>query len=157
MFRPTGYEHSSLGTHTWCICDQCTNNNCDNCRNYKNIGYSTDKIEDSEELYDSDGIDAVVEKYGVDVSTYTLYFKNQKLKSFNNKINISDIDFNTGIDSDNSIIVSFYYNKNQIGRINTGVLYSNFSEFTDFHNDFKSKFFKDLKLEKSTKKELVVI
>lgn len=159
MFRPTGYEHSSTGIHTSCICDMCTNNNCDNCHFYRNIGYNVDRIIDSKELYDSEGIDAVTENYGVEVNTYTLYFKDQKLASFDHKINISDIDIEFGISVDYSIIAIFYYNEIVVGKIDTGKKYSDFSfsEFADLKDNFESKASEDLKLEKTTKKELVKI
>ena len=157
MFTPTGYEHSILGTYTTCICDQCTNNNCENCRSYKNIGYSNYRIEDCNDLYESDGIDAVTEKYGVEVNTYILYFQNKKLKNFNHEISISDINLDIGVRND-TIVVDFYYNRNQIATSNTGKKYSDcgFINFIRFRDIVKSKAYKDLKLVKTTKKELVL-
>lgn len=158
MFSPSGCERSISAIYTSCICDMCTNNNCDICHSYKNIGYSNDNIEEAEYLYESSGMDAVVEKFGVESSTYTLYYENQKLKVSNNEIDLSDIDLIFGINiNDNLIIADLYYKGNEIGSINTGKVYSGFSEFIDFQNNFKPKVFKGLKLEKSTKKELVRI
>lgn len=52
MYYPTGFEHSVLGVSgTSCICDECANNNCRNCKPHSECGYDSFKISIKEDEY----------------------------------------------------------------------------------------------------------